>query len=206
MTIRPGHESTPRRLVRNHIRSGDRVLEVGAGIGGVTSEMVEVADFVIACEPQEDAFSSLVSNVPEAVALPLGVTIGGTELKLYRTPEFWNTSFWLPETEQNQPKKKQQLGRTFLSVDANRIIRSLNINVLVMDCEGYESVILNGLDSFALDQLRMVAVELHPKKCRTVLLRDGLERLTEAGFEMVEEELAHPEPGLFFRVYLTNQS
>lgn len=190
--------------MRNHIEEGDRVLEVGAGIGGVTSEMVGVADFVIACEPQEDAFSSLVNNVPEAVALPLGVTIGGTELKLYRTPEFWNTSFWLPEEEQNQPKKKQQLGRTFLSVDANRIIRSLDINVLVMDCEGYESVILNGLDT--LGQLRMVAVELHPKKCRTVLLRDGLERLTEAGFGIAEEELAHPEPGLYYRIYLASQS
>lgn len=197
-TIRPGYERTPRKMVREHIRKGDRVLEAGAGIGGVTSEMVDVADFVVACEPQEQAYQKLVENVPDAAALPVALGVRDLEeITLYREDEWWNTSFWSSDKTGKSGYLKETW-RTYPCVDVNRMIRAFAIDVLVMDCEGYESVILGAVD---LAPLRMVAVEIHPKKSRPAVLGAALKRLEVAGFEIVAEEGVHADPSLLYRIY-----
>lgn len=190
VVITDGYERGPRQAIRRHITQDDHVLEVGAGIGGVTTELVLYGGPVIALEPQPTPFRELRYNVSGAAILPLAASIDDEQVRM-TIYEDWHNSHVSEE------------GRACVvpSVNVNRLMPHVGTTALVMDCEGYEAQLLSGIEGWQLDLLRLVALEQHPKKCDMNHLEAGYERLKRHGFELVDETEAHPEELLLYKVW-----
>jgi FkbM family methyltransferase len=170
------------------IRPGDRVLEMGAGLG--------VVGAVIAANAQPAAVLSFEANpdlVPHIKALHrLNGLEGRIELRnavLMSAPDrpetrtfFLRNSFLGSSRVDANERKTRPVEVPTASFD--RVVRRFQPDVLIMDIEGGE---LEFLTHTTLQGIRAIVVELHPKVYGADGTKTCKEKLRALGFRKVED-------------------
>ncbi|MBB6355686.1 FkbM family methyltransferase [Aminobacter aganoensis] len=152
------YEANEARRIPRAVRPGDRVLELGAGIGVITSiiasiEAVRVWSFEADPRTARLAQRVIDLNCDGNVVLSNGVLSAGPPAKVtfYRRPDFWMSSKF---AEQGPYEKALELR----SLDIDEFVVTHHINVVVMDVEGSE---LEILQRARLPGVERVFLELH---------------------------------------------
>ena len=159
------YESGECAALRRILRPGDRVLELGAGVGllSTVAGMVEGIESVTTVEANPDLIPLIVEthrlNGVTCVDLRNGVATadadsdGGPEIDFYLRPDFWASSM---EPDSRPFTRKVHLRRYGLK----SLIEEVNPTVIVCDIEGGEKGLFDGAD---LSGVRAMVVEFHPK-------------------------------------------
>lgn len=152
------YEANEARRVRRAVRPGDRVLELGAGLGVITSiiaavEGVRVWSFE--ADPRTAVLAQRVidRNCGDNVVLTNGLLAAGPPRKVsfYQRADFWMSSKFAEQGPYDQVIE-------ITSRDVDAFIRRHGINALVMDVEGAE---LELLQNALLPGIERVFLELH---------------------------------------------
>ena len=148
--------------LRRVLRPGDRVLELGAGVGlcSTVAALVEGVERVVAIEANPDlipliAETHRLNGVAPRIDLRNGVatpTAQG-EIDFYLRPDFWASSMEPGSRAYDRVVRLPTIG-----LDA--LIAELRPTVLVCDIEGGEEGLFDRLD---LSSVRHLVLELHPK-------------------------------------------
>lgn len=158
--------------LRRVLRPGDRVLELGAGLGlcSTVAAMAEGVERVVAIEANPELLPLIrethrLNGVEGRVDLRNGVAVpqGGDDIAFYIRPDFWASSMEAGSRGYTRVETLPAIGLTDL-------IAELRPTVLVCDIEGGELGLFDGLD---LSGVRNLVLELHPK----VYGKEGLARI-----------------------------
>ncbi|MFD1156678.1 FkbM family methyltransferase [Roseovarius aestuarii] len=172
------YEASEIKLLRKILRPRDRVLELGAGVGVVSTAaaLVTGPEKVIVVEANPNLIPIIHEthklNGVEGVEILNGVGVGapvGGEATFYLREDFWASSLEKPherETGTITPVSVSQ-------IDLNAIFEKHRPSVFVLDIEGGELDLLPTLD---LSSCRSVVIELHPK----VYQLEGIARCFDA--------------------------
>jgi len=164
-----GGECAALRMV---LRSGDRVLELGAGLGlcSTVAAQVEGVETVVAIEANPELLPLIrethrLNGVVDKVDLRNGVAVptGGGEVPFYVRPDFWASSMEAGSRGYSRVEILPALG-------LDRLLAELHPTVIVCDIEGGE---LGLFDKVDLAGVRNLVLELHPKVYGT----DGMARI-----------------------------
>lgn len=179
-SLRTGeYESNEARRVRRAIRPGDRVLELGSGLGIITSIMAAIDGVRVWSFEADPATVRLASRVIEAncngnVVLAHGILAPGPS----RSVAFYQREdFWMSSTLARQGPYEHVI--EIETSDIDTFIKQHQINALVMDIEGAE---LELLQHAGLPGVERVFLELHDhlyglagvREISTALSRKGL--------------------------------
>lgn len=152
------YEANEARRIPRAIRPGDRVLELGAGLGVITSIIAAVDDVRVwsfEADPQTALLAKRVIdlNCSGNVDLSNGILAAGPPrtVSFYRRADFWMSSGF---AEQGPYERVIEI--TTHDVDA--FIENHGVNALVMDVEGAE---LDLLQHARLPGIERVFLELH---------------------------------------------
>ena len=152
------YEANEARRISRAVRPGDRVLELGAGLGVITSIIASVDDVRVwsfEADPQTARLAQRVVdlNCDGNVLLSSGILAAGPPRKIsfFRRADFWMSSGFA-----DQGPYQQVIEITSRDIDA--FIAKHRINVLIMDVEGAE---LDLLQNAALPGIERVFLELH---------------------------------------------
>ncbi|MEZ5784620.1 MAG: FkbM family methyltransferase [Rhizobiaceae bacterium] len=152
------YEANEARRVSRAVRQGDRVLELGTGLGVVTSIIAAIEDVHVwsfEADPRTARLAQRViaRNCDDNVSVSHGIlTAGPSETVLfYRRKDFWMSSGL---AEQGPYEEVIEIA----SGDIDAFIEQHRINVLVMDIEGAE---LDLLQQARLSGIERVFLELH---------------------------------------------
>lgn len=152
------YEAKEARHVRTLLRSGDRVLELGAGIGVITSLMaqtpgVHIHSFDANPHVLGIARKVLAANDVRNVVLQHGLlTAGEGEDHIF----YLRRDFWMSSMLKEQGPYQSTIPLRSSNIDA--FLAENSINVLVMDIEGAERDLLS---QARLDGVDRVFLELH---------------------------------------------
>lgn len=140
------------------LQERDRILELGAGIGIITTLMAQVPEVVIWSFDANPATVELAKRVAEAngitnVVFAHGLLSAGSPTKevFYIREDFWMSSL----TEHQGP---YLFTIDLQSINIDKFLEQNNINVLVMDVEGAEYQILTDAKLGRIDR---IILELH---------------------------------------------
>lgn len=175
--LKGGYELAERDLARAAIRSGDRVLEIGAGIGVVSLVCTRLvgAGQVTSYE----ANSSLAPMIRENFALNgiiprlvlKAVTTEGGSVEFFKNQNFVSSS----TIDRNLIAEK-------ITVESDSIdtaIENSRANVIVMDVEGAE---IGFLKKASLSTIREIIVEVHPHIVGDEPIKEMVQHLELQGF------------------------
>ena len=175
--LKGGYELAERDLARAAIRSGDRVLEIGAGIGVVS---LVCARLVGAGQVTSyEANTSLEPMIRENFALNglfprlilKAVTTEGGSVEFFKNQRFVSSS----TIDRNLNAEK-------IKVESDAIdtaIENANASVIVMDVEGAEIGLLMKAD---LSNIREIIVEVHPHIVGDEPIKEMVQHLELQGF------------------------
>lgn len=156
--ISGSYEAKEARWISRAIRRGDRVLELGTGLGIITSliaaiEGVQVWSFEANPDTAKLAKRVVDANCGDNVQVMNGMLAAGPpqEFLFYMRPDLWMSS-----TIAGQGPYEHVLKITSSDVDA--FVRRHGINAMVMDIEGAE---LDLLQEAELPGIERVFLELH---------------------------------------------
>jgi len=178
-------------VLKNHIRPGDTIWDIGANVGLYTSEFLESTGstgLVVAFEPTSECFALLSKRFSESPQVMLkNVAIGETDGKVRMAME----SDPLAATHRVVSGESNK-SVNCVSVDirsASSLVTdepALFPNVVKIDVEGHEGAVLNGMEPLLSDErLRCIGIEVHfalldergesecPKQMEKVLVRHG---------------------------------
>lgn len=152
------YEANEARRIPQAVRPGDRVLELGAGIGVITSIIASI-ESVRVWSFEADPCTALLAqrvidqNCRDNVILSNGILAAGPPEKVtfYRRADFWMSSKY---PEQGPYEEMLEIK----SIDIDYFIQSHDINVVVMDVEGAE---LDILPRAVLPGVERIFLELH---------------------------------------------
>lgn len=152
------YEANEAHRISRAIRPGDRVLELGGGLGGITSliaaiDGVRVWSFEADPETARLAQRVINANCGGNVTLANGILAAGPprKVKFYRRADFWMS---LAFARQGPYERAIEI----CSADIDAFITRNRINALVMDVEGAE---LDLLQRAALPGIERIFLELH---------------------------------------------
>jgi FkbM family methyltransferase len=152
-----GEAATLRRV----LRPGDRVLELGAGVGllSTLSAMVAGVERIVAVEANPELIPLIHEthrlNGVTSVDLRNGIVGAhdGTDVPFYVRGDFWSSSM--------EPKSRPYVREVALPCfGIATLMGDLNPTVIVCDIEGGERGLFDNVD---LTHVRAVVIELHPK-------------------------------------------
>ena len=161
------------------LRPGDRVLELGSGIGVITAVMARTPDVRIWAHDANPRTVALARRVAEAngivnVTFSHGLLTGGT----LETHSFYmRRDFWMSSMIESQGPYEEVISIVSQNVDA--FISEHDVNVLVMDIEGAERDLLG---SAALTGIDRVFLELHDHLYGLAGIRDIFAAMNARGF------------------------
>jgi FkbM family methyltransferase len=170
------YEAPELALVDAYLEPGDRVLEIGGGLGAVAAFCARRvgSENVVSCEPnpalRRAALATFRRNGlwPELVPALVGARAGRAVLHVRRDP---CTSSLLPDGES-----------TPLGVEMRAFgdeLRRCDPSFVVMDAEGGEHELVRGAD---WGGVRKLVVELHPSRLGAERLAEVHDALVRAGF------------------------
>lgn len=174
------------------IRDGDRVLEVGAGLGVVggvvrlNSKVARVLSFEANPEliPVIRALHDLngLSDMCEGIEVRNQVLVAGEDapaaLDFHIRSSFLGSSLI---NANDRPSRVVQVP----TVPFEEVCVELDPNVLLMDIEGGELDLLRAMD---LSGFRAIVIEFHPEAYGVAGMRVCKNILRDAGFERIEEK------------------
>lgn len=170
------YESGEVRILRRLLRSEDSVLEIGGGVGVVSSAAAGIvgARNVLVVEANPDLAPVIAQthrlNDLDGIEILSGIGVtdaAGGEAPFYLREDFWASSMEPPAD--GEAVREVSVPR----IDLNAQLRARRPSVLVMDIEGAEAGLLPNLD---LSSCRALVVELHPR----VYGASGVDRLFAA--------------------------
>ncbi|MCA0044011.1 FkbM family methyltransferase [Celeribacter litoreus] len=190
-------------LMRNILRPGDRLLELGAGVGVVSSAAATVdgVEAVLSIE----ADPTLVPMIEETWRLN-GVTNAtlrngiataqsGEPINFYVRSDFWASSM----EPDSRPYERVE---SVPAMGVGDIIKEFSPTVLSCDIEGAE---LGLLDQADLSGIRHIVMELHPKVYGPEGLREIIDTLGAKGFLPSENSDISGSVKRFDRVQIEGQ-
>ena len=174
--LRGSYESHEARLISKYLRRGDRVLELGAGMGYATmlSARIVGGQSVFAYEANPALEVLLKRNFelnglsPNLEIALLGESDGSETF--YVTDDFFSSSS-IPE-----------MGGTPIEVprkDINSVLAQHRPNVLIVDIEGGEVNLSKIVNS---DNIRLLIIECHPSMVGFSEIQEMINRFEEQGF------------------------
>ncbi|MFN6924047.1 MAG: glycosyltransferase family 2 protein [Tabrizicola sp.] len=183
------YEAGECRALRRVLVPGDRVLELGAGLGlcSTAAALVPGVASVTAIEANPDLIPLIrethrLNGVAGRVDLRNGVAVakGGATLPFYIRSDFWASSL---EGESRPYERVEQLA----GIDLADLMHELRPTVLVCDIEGGELGLFDDLD---LSSLRHVVLELHPKVYGTSGMAQIAAVLSSKGLQLAADNVA----------------
>lgn len=152
------YEANEAKRIPRAVRPGDRVLELGTGIGVITSIIASIEAVRVWSFEADPRIARLAQRVIDLncrgnVILSNGVLAAGppAKVRFYRRADFWMSSKF---AEQGPFEGELELR----SLDIDEFIEKHRINVVVMDVEGAE---LEILQRARLPGIERVFLELH---------------------------------------------
>ncbi|MEL6607453.1 MAG: FkbM family methyltransferase [Pseudomonadota bacterium] len=180
--IREGmYENTEAKCARRRIVEGDRVLELGAGLGYVTTICARRAGaqnvLSVEADPTmvEIIRGNLALNSVEEVDLRHGAAVGETGGKSHVTFNV-TAAFWASSLQDNGRGNQKTVDVPLLSV--HDLMAEQKSTVVMMDVEGAEA---DMFDRPWPDHVRAVMMELHPKKFSPGTVKRIFDRLSQHG-------------------------
>jgi FkbM family methyltransferase len=160
-------------ILKNKLRSSDRIIEIGAGVGFLSAFCCKFSDIdpnnINVYEANPDLIKIIKSNyklnklnkTPIVHNCILSNKFG--KVDFYCEENFWSSS----TIKRNKLSKKISIE----SIDVNYEINRINPNFLIMDIEGGEKDLIEIID---LKPFNKIIIELHPhvigmEKCTAVL-------------------------------------
>lgn len=173
------YEAKEARSVTRAVKAGDRVLELGSGIGVITSVIARIPDvsvFAFEANPSTARLAEriLAANGASNVRFSQGLLTAGEPDKhvFYVRRDLWMSSM---DEQQGPYESRIEIG----SENIDNFIRVHDINVMVMDIEGAERDLLRDA---RLDGVERIFVELHDHLYGLSGVRDITQALAEKGF------------------------
>lgn len=175
--IKGDYELPERELVRAAVRPGDRVVEIGTGVGVVSLLCNRLAG--PGNVTSYEANAALEPIIRENFALNglqprlrlSAVTVDGAPISFYRNANVVSSSIYDRGLEAEQV--------TVESEPIDKVLTQEQATVLVMDVEGAEIALLGSAD---LSGLREIIVELHPHIVGEDVTEAMLDGLRAKGF------------------------
>ncbi len=174
-----GYESAELRTIADNLSSNDRVLEIGTGIGLIStfcakrigSERV----FTFEANPElipyiEEVYAR--NNVSPQLQNSI-LSEGEGESTFFVHQDFWSSSVY----KRTESDKKVTVPRH----DINQTIREIRPTFLIMDIEGGESELFSFMD---LDGINKLAIELHTAIIGNDRVNEICAQLAKEGFEI----------------------
>lgn len=185
------------KTLRGILQPGDRVLELGAGVGlcSAVAGGSPGVEKVIAVEANPDLIPLISEthrlNDIENVEVLNGVVANDNRLTqdFYIRPDFWASSM---EPDSRAYLRKEKLP----SYSIHALIAELNPTVIVCDIEGGE---LGLFDAADLSNVRQMVLELHPKVYGTEGLARIMGTLAAKGLDLAEDNKEGSTVQLFER-------
>lgn len=158
------YESSEARAVQQRLRAGQRVLELGAGLGyiGALAAQITAPENITSVEANPDMLGAIRANYDrnggEKISLRHGAVVGadfeGETLSFVRAKQFWASRI----AEASSPEER------ICDVPAlriNELLAELRPNVVIMDVEGAEQYLFGRKWPRCV---KSVIMELHPKQ------------------------------------------
>jgi len=176
--IKGGYELAERQLARQAILPGDKVLEIGAGIGAVGILCAKLAGQgnVTSYEANPNLEPTIRSNfalngmVPDLVLK--AITVDGGPISFFRNENFVSSSLY----DRKLAAEKIEVASDAIDV----ALKARQATIIVMDVEGAEIDILPAAD---LSGVREIIVEVHPHIVGEAAVQTMLDSLRAKGFE-----------------------
>lgn len=173
------YEAKEARHVAALLRAGDRVLELGTGIGVITCLMAQVEGVRIWSFDANPHTVALAERVARANGV--GTVTFGHRLMMVGAPKsypfYLRRDFWMSSMIEAQGPYEEVIEVGSEDIDA--FIAAQQINVLVMDIEGAERYLLAQADLSRIDR---VFLELHDHLYGLQGLREIFAAMAEKGF------------------------
>jgi FkbM family methyltransferase len=165
------YEARECTAVRRMLRPGDRVLELGAGVGllSTVAALVRGIESVTTVEANPGLIPLIHEthrlNGVQNVTVMNGVAASedGPDIDFYLRPDFWASSMEPASRPYDSVAKLPQVG-------VRALVEKLRPTVIICDIEGGELGLFDAVD---LSSVRALVIELHPK----VYGKTGLERI-----------------------------
>ncbi|GGD34856.1 FkbM family methyltransferase [Sinisalibacter lacisalsi] len=155
--IRGRYETAERHGATNGLRPGDRVLELGTGIGIMALSLFRAQPGLdILCVEANPVLEPVIRENFALNGCPAKLEIGVAGLKDGQTAFHVEANFHASGTA---PRATQATRIEQREIDTNRLIDGFRPTVLVLDIEGSEIALLPRL---TLDGVRRIVVEFHP--------------------------------------------
>ena len=168
-----GYEYPEIRGLKRALRSGDRVLELGSGLGIITA----LAGQAVAPEGKVLSFEANLAMISDTKKFLAGHGISNVELrhsvlvpkaKKDEKRDFHLTHSFASNSLLSKDKKFHEMV-SVPAVQINDIVAEFKPNVLVCDIEGGELELIPALDASGL---RAVVMELHPDRLSVAQLAE----------------------------------
>lgn len=173
------YEAKEARGIFKAVRANDRVLELGSGIGVVTSLIAKIPGVQVWAYEANPATADLAKRVIDAnnldnVIFSQGLLTAGAP----RSFHFYvRRDLWMSSMDKNQGPYEQVISLASINIDD--FIRYHNINVLVMDIEGAE---LDLLQDAELPGIERIFLELHDHLYGLAGIREITQALVAKGY------------------------
>lgn len=173
------YERHEREAALADLRDGDRVLELGAGIGAMAMWVSrQRPDIAITCVEGNPDLAPLIRHNFEvnrcgATLIEGLAALQDGEQTFHVSEDFWASSTREPEGESRAV--------SLPCIDTRRLVAETRPTILIVDIEGAEAEILPALD---LSGIRRVIVEVHPKLISPAQVSAVFRALLGAGFEI----------------------
>ncbi|OLP59488.1 hypothetical protein BJF93_11560 [Xaviernesmea oryzae] len=181
LIFREAYEDTERALIRNALRPGMRVLEIGAGLGVVSLILARIAGpgKVLAYEANPTLEAKIRGNFALNSSLPelrmKALTVDGAPVRFFVDGALLSSSVY---------DRAKGLNATMVESDAlPAVLADFRPDMLVIDVEGAE-VDLLGLPN--LDPLAHIIAELHPHIVGDAAIDGLIAHLARLGFQLAE--------------------
>ena len=173
------YEAKEARLVPSVVRQGDRVLELGAGVGVITSIMARTPGVTIWSYDANPYTLDLARRVGQANGLNNVIFSHGlvTAGQPSSHPFYIREDFWMSSLIKEQGPYREVIETPSLDVDS--LISAHGINVLVMDIEGAEQQLLGASRLAGIDR---VFLELHDHLYGLAGVQDVFQSMLERDF------------------------
>jgi FkbM family methyltransferase len=177
--INESYEAKEARSVFKAVKPGDRVLELGSGIGIITSVIAKIADVSVWAFEANPSTVALAHRVIEAnkldnVVLSQGILTAGPPCS---QTFYVRHDLWMSSMDKNQGPYETCIELPSTNIDD--FITEHEINALVMDIEGAERDLLQRAD---LSGVERIFLELHDHLYGLAGVRDIMCALTSKGY------------------------
>lgn len=167
------YERDEATILKQLLRDGDQVMEVGSGVGFLSSlSCLRAKDIEVTCYEAHPGLIEVIKNTHALNGVGHQTEVNHAVLMTQPTvdtvPFYTRKQFWASSLDGRQGGVRQVVDVPVR--DANAEIARLQPTVFVCDIEGGELELVKGLD---LSSMRFVVMEVHPKH----IGREGVDEL-----------------------------